>query len=268
MLLSIDGITFVCPANPTVSGLDARCLAEFNFGTLAFQADQIPSTATIPAHTWQFGVGMPQAGNNDNSNGIWYSCEGAYFGLLVGEHAAIQSVRCIYCADGIYYQPSTPHGSWIGYASIEACAVCINTPPSSSYTKIVIDNLDYEDGVGGFAPQAHIYDPSNVFFGRVGLQTNNTPFAPIVSGAANLEVKSLQAGIGHVTAPAIPATTAAYRNVFWRDAAVTIVGGTVTVIAVDGTATGITSGTVVVPAGKNIAITYSVVPTSWNWVLL
>lgn len=268
MLLSISGITFVFPANPTVSGLDARCLAEFNFGTLATQADQIPSTATIPAHTWQFGVAMPQAGNNDNSNGVWYSCEGAYFGLLAGEHAAIQSVRCIYCADGIYFQPSTPHGCWIGYASIEACAVCINTSPSSSYTKIVIDNLDYEDGVGGFAPQAHIYDPSSVFFGSVGLQTNNTPFSPIVNGAANLDVKSLQAGKGHVAPPAIPATTVAYRNVFWRDAAVTIVGGTVTVIAVDGTATGVTSGTVIVPAGKNIAITYSVVPTSWNWVLL
>jgi hypothetical protein len=73
---------------------------------------------------------------------------------------------------------------------------------------------------------------------------------------------------GVQTPPAIPASTVALVNPFWRDAAVTVNGGTVTVIAVDGTATGITSGTVVVPAGKNIAITYSVVPTSWNWVLL
>jgi hypothetical protein len=46
--------------------------------------------------------------------------------------------------------------------------------------------------------------------------------------------------------------------------AVTITGGTVTVISVNGTATGLTSGTVVVPVAGTIAITYSVAPT-WTW---
>jgi hypothetical protein len=40
-----------------------------------------------------------------------------------------------------------------------------------------------------------------------------------------------------------------------------ITGGTVTAIAVDGVATGLTSGGVVVPAGKKLEITYSVAPT-------
>ena len=71
---------------------------------------------------------------------------------------------------------------------------------------------------------------------------------------------------GYITPPAVPATTVTYTNAFDSDAAVTVSGGTVTVIAVDGHATGITSGTVIVPVGKTIAITYSVAP-SWNWVL-
>jgi hypothetical protein len=267
MLLTVDGLVLVAPANPTVSGLDARGLAEFNFGTLGFEADQNPTNATIPAHAWQFGVGMPQSNNNDNCNGLWYSCEGAYFGILVAEHTCIQSVRCIYCTDGIYFQHGTTfHGSWIGYASIEACAVCLNGSTSNSFSKVYIDVLDFENGAGGFAPQAHIYDPNNLMFGKVGLATNDAISTLVVSGAANLEVKSLQAGIGHVTAPGLPATTVTLVNPFWRDAAVTITGGTVTAIAVDGTASGLTSGTVIVPSGKSITLTYSVAPT-WTWVI-
>jgi hypothetical protein len=49
---------------------------------------------------------------------------------------------------------------------------------------------------------------------------------------------------------------------------VVVTGGTVTVISVGGVSTGLTSGTVVVPAGSTIAITYSVVPTSWVWSAL
>lgn len=269
MLLNIDGITFVAPANPTICGADARGLAEFNFGTLAFQADQNPGNATIPAHGWQFGAAMPASNNNDNCNGTWYSCEGAYFGILVAEHTCIQSIRCIYCADGIFFQSGTTfHGSWIGYASIEACAVCLNTSTSNSFSKVYIDNLDFENGAGGFAPQAHIYDPNNLMFGKVGLTTNNAISSLIITGAANLEIKSLQAGIGHVTPPAIPASTVALVNPFWRDAMVVITGGAVTVVTVDGTATGFTATgvTVVVPSGKTIALTFSVTP-SWDWVL-
>jgi hypothetical protein len=47
----------------------------------------------------------------------------------------------------------------------------------------------------------------------------------------------------------------------WRDAMVYVAGGTVTAITVDGLVTGITSGAVMVPAGKKIELTYSVAPT-------
>lgn len=68
--------------------------------------------------------------------------------------------------------------------------------------------------------------------------------------------------------PAIPASTVPAVNesdhVMW----VEITGGTVTVVAVDGTTTGRTVGAFFLRPGSEIAITYSVVPTSWKWFAL
>lgn len=69
---------------------------------------------------------------------------------------------------------------------------------------------------------------------------------------------------GAQTAPAIPASGTAYTNPFAFDCEVYITGGTVTVIAIGGTATGLTSGQFFVPAGETITLTYSAAPT-WTW---
>ena len=68
--------------------------------------------------------------------------------------------------------------------------------------------------------------------------------------------------------PAIPATTVKLANPYAQDCMVYIAGGTVTVIAINGVITGLTSGTFLVEATQTIAITYSVVPTSWTWIAL
>lgn len=65
--------------------------------------------------------------------------------------------------------------------------------------------------------------------------------------------------------PAVPATTVAYTNAYGVDATVHITGGTVTVIAIGGTTTGLTSGSFRVPSGSTITLTYSVAPT-WVWI--
>lgn len=70
--------------------------------------------------------------------------------------------------------------------------------------------------------------------------------------------------IGHVTSPGIPATTVALANPFEVDAMVIVSGGTVTVIAIGGVATGLTSGVFRLPAGQTITLTYTVAPT-WTW---
>jgi hypothetical protein len=70
--------------------------------------------------------------------------------------------------------------------------------------------------------------------------------------------------VGSLATPAIPASTVAYTNNFGVDATVFITGGTVTIIAIGGTTTGLVSGAFRVPAGQTITITYSLVP-SWTW---
>jgi len=70
--------------------------------------------------------------------------------------------------------------------------------------------------------------------------------------------------VGSITAPAIPASTTAYTNSFGVDCMVIVSGGTVTVIAIGGVSTGLTSGAFRVPAGQTITLTYSSAPT-WKW---
>lgn len=67
-----------------------------------------------------------------------------------------------------------------------------------------------------------------------------------------------------VTTPAVPASTVTATNSTGVDVTAYVAGGTVTAISVDGTATGLITGAIRVPAGSTIAITYSAAPT-WKW---
>jgi hypothetical protein len=66
-----------------------------------------------------------------------------------------------------------------------------------------------------------------------------------------------------VNSIAIGATGVAAYNNNSAGVNLTIAGGTVTVIAINGTATGLTSGTFFVPAGGTVTVTYSVTPTTF-----
>lgn len=63
------------------------------------------------------------------------------------------------------------------------------------------------------------------------------------------------------TAMTLGATTVASLNPNPVAQSVTITGGTVTAIAVNGVVTGLTTGTFTVPPGGSITVTYSVSPT-------
>ena len=66
-------------------------------------------------------------------------------------------------------------------------------------------------------------------------------------------------------APSIAASTVAMKNVSGYPLRVTFAGGTVTVIAVDGVTTGLTSGEFHVRNNGSVAVTYSVAPTTMSW---
>lgn len=73
---------------------------------------------------------------------------------------------------------------------------------------------------------------------------------------------------GYLGAVTVPASTVTQNNTFGVDAIVYVVGGTVTVIEINAgggfTTTGIIAGSVRVPAGSQIRLTYTVAPT-WVW---
>jgi len=70
--------------------------------------------------------------------------------------------------------------------------------------------------------------------------------------------------VGALVPPSVPGSGTPLVNPYNVDASVFIAGGTVTVIALDGATTGLTSGQFTIPAASSITLTYSVAP-SWIW---
>lgn len=70
-----------------------------------------------------------------------------------------------------------------------------------------------------------------------------------------------------VATPAVPATTVTATNSNAFPVSVTIAanGATITAITVSGSASGLTVGTVVVPIGGTVSITYTVATPTWVW---
>ncbi len=280
MLVVVDGITIEVPLNPNICGFDFRGMAEANIISASVLARSATTGApTIPTPNWSFGLAMPQTNNNDNCNIGYFSCEGQVYGLIIYEHVQINSVRLINCFDGLVIWPSSgfPHRNIITYASIENCNQCV-VFASTGIMKLDILSLDVEWTTGA-GTHFIVSDANNMAYGTINIGSNggdagsslkdalnNASYG--VNGGAHLKIVNIDEGTGAIAAPAVPASTTALRNPFWRDAAVAITGGTVTNITVDGTTQlTATPGTVYVPAGRSITMTYSVAPT-WSWVLL
>ncbi|WP_246560513.1 glycoside hydrolase family 55 protein [Kitasatospora kifunensis] len=70
--------------------------------------------------------------------------------------------------------------------------------------------------------------------------------------------------VGPLTPPSIPSSGTVFSSPFGVDATVHVSGGTVSAIAIGGTATGLTAGTFRVPVTQSITLTYSAAPT-WTW---
>jgi ribosomal protein L37AE/L43A len=69
-----------------------------------------------------------------------------------------------------------------------------------------------------------------------------------------------------VSTPAVPLTTVPVTNSTGTVVAVTITGGTLTFVYVNGVQAGTTAGTYLVPVAGTISVTFSVAPT-WAWAL-
>ncbi len=278
LLVVVDGITVEIPQNGNISGFDFQGVAEVNIinaGALA--RSTVTGAPTPPTPHWSFGLYMPQTNNNAICNIGNYSCEGFTYGLIIQEHVQASSIRIINCYDGLVVWPSSgfPHRNIIDYACIENCTKCV-VFASTTITKLDIGSLDIE-WTTTLGQSLIIDDQHNAGVGTIYVGSNGGDAISLngalsgqfgVSGGSALKVVNSDQSVGSVTAPSIPSSTTSFKNPWWRDAAVTITGGTVTNITVDGK-TQFTAGpaTVYVPSGRSITLTYSVAPT-WQWTLL
>lgn len=120
---------------------------------------------------------------------------------------------------------------------------------------------------GGNDRGIHIHDSDYIFVSNNDVRGNTTAAITVASGKnANGWVINNPGHnpVGNFTSPSVPASTVAYTNQYGYPCMVSVYGGTVTVIAIDAVATGLTSGTFVVAHGETISLTYSAAPT-WVW---
>jgi hypothetical protein len=248
------------------SGIDLRGIANAHLEDVAFFPNATPNqlNATYSTPGWSFGIAMPVPGNNDLSVMNNCSVEGATYGFYLGEHLSADRLAAIYCFTGMltgafFSSVVQAHYNWIGGASIEAC---VNGVHIVAGGKIVIDALSTEGSMN------HLVDATGTGVGSIGLGGSISTIN--VSNPTDVKVTYMDQGPGAVTAPTISASTSAFRNPFWRDAAVQVNNGTATVtnVSVDGATILSGPGMVIVPSGKSITLTYSGGTPTWSWTLL
>ena len=241
-------------------------MANAHLDSVAFFPNATPNqlNATYTTPGWNLGIAMPVPGNNDLSVINNCSVEGATYGVYLGEHLAANRIAAIYCYTGLlcggfFSSVGQQHHNWIGSASVEACVNGVHVVASG---KILIDSMSVEGSM------THVRDTTGNATGYVGLGGIISNIS--VSDPCGIKVVYLDRKPGAVTAPTVPASTTALRNPLWRDAAVQVNNGTATVsnVSVDGASVLSGPGMVIVPAGKNITLTYSGGTPTWSWTLL
>ena len=280
LLVVINGIKVVVPNDPHICGFDLAGVAEANVVNASCLANAVPGTVIPASQGWQFGLRMCDNDNNDLCNIGTFTAEGCNFAVVANEHTVANIINGIYCVAAVEVGrgADTSHGCRINYISAESCNVGIGAANGSYPTKVDVGLLDWEGsgfGGGGFAtvndntsPPRLVGDIRCTTVGAAAHLTAGTG-GYNVNGAGNARVYDMTRPPGAVTAPAVPATTVAFQNPFWRDAMVVVTGGTVSAVAVDGVAQGYTATgfSLFVGTGKTITLTYSVAPT-WVWTLL
>lgn len=277
----IQGLTIVVPYNSTFSGVDCYGCVGMGIRSLCCTAFATPTQMNNPqtniaaGNQWTFGLRTPTTSNDGNPFVDNYVANGFWIGAAISEHVSASRGFTLYNGIGIQFFSTTTgspmlHCTRLHYWCCEANNqhIAVN---GTDVVQIDIGTLDVDNGVG--SSQKAINDPSSQIHGSIMIRGNSGSYN-FSTGMARLRVIDGDHAYGSATPPSVPATTVALLNPFWRDAAVTITPGASTcAVSVDGTATGLVlasggvSGTVTVPTGKTVTLTYTSAPT-WAWVLL
>lgn len=268
MLVVVDGLTIVVPANPSIMGFDFSGMAQCYIRSAAVNATTTPGsgTPTLCTNSWAYGIYTPQPLNNDYIGIDDFAAEGMYSGATLSEHARVGNLRLIYNAVGITVVGNMSDSIDISYASVESCVTDLQEAAinGGTGTTVRISILDVEEaGVGNnFNHQYTVDDASSNLRGEIGVHILNKSGVqgaePTLNGATKVKVRNLGTPPGGSTAIALPANGQASVP-FARDTFVALVGGTVTAVSVDGV-TGWSPSGFFVPAGKTFTPTYTGTP--------
>lgn len=220
------------------------------------------------------GMRLPLAGNNADVVVQTFDATGMATGMATpSEHVAIGTLKVFGAGTALLITGSNSgHGLVIQRVSAEAYQTGIQSSATGSgHCPVFIGMWNTETSAIADGGGAHdINDPNNTMTGEIhwANTVDGTHQFPIVNGGNNVRIVCESVNRGSQTAPSVPATTVALQNPFWRDAKVTLTGGTVTVVSIGGvTEATTTGGTFIVPTGASITLTYSAAPT-WSWRLL
>lgn len=286
----IDGIEIFCPVLTNMKAWNLGFLAGATWGSFAANIFAPATQGTHPQLTdlpalgsfqGSKGVGciFPYNGNNDDVAGTRFAVEGYETCVSIQDHFSCLNLMTVYADLAILYA-STQGGSgnsnlvYIGNWSCEA----YNGGFLADGGYVTLDARMTTETASGADPSYDVKDQGSNIHGYLSVADNNgrTNRRPVVTNCANLAVVNNMLGPGHwATPPSVPSSTTAQQNTGWRDAWVSVhcgAGVTVSVIAVDGTTTGLTvaaasSTAVRVPSGKNITLTYAGGTPTWDWWL-
>ena len=272
MLPVVDGVSILTPYNGTYGGWNFFGCAEANLPNWGIMAAAVvpASSAPVPTqatpgnitNTWPAGVWMPDVNNNDNCNIGWGSAEGVCIGAVLSEHSYFSSLRMINCVAGMQVGSlsgtSMPHTCGGDHASIEnttSGVVGLGAPSNVFLNRVdlenagaVFDSNDYLTGITGFG-----YNGAAAY-GNLS-----------VTGGTGLRILDIRQQAGPVASPhSPPASTAAWPNLYYRDAWITVAlsgGNTFTSLDIDSTAQPNAAGagtySFLLPAGHSYTPTYS-----------
>lgn len=270
MRVVVDGINVLAAYRSCVGGLDLfgvgqayiKSFSYFCMAATSTAAGGWPSyqpTSANPSAWSTFGYRTPYLGNNDQNDLDTLTAYGSYFGVMYADHFSAGSIKAINtyfatCASG------GGHHCTIQSLSSELTFAPINndgTAPQSLF----VASLHCENATN------IVYDTSNEMYGEVRFEQQGAPgtyYSFLRNGGKNIKVTADSNAPGPVASPqAPPVTGVAWMNGYGHDAEITVSvsGGTMTTLSIDGVDQIIPAGCVVwkffLPEGHSYTPTYT-----------
>ena len=278
--LVIDGVNFLTPGAPHLAAVYGQMLQGLRFTTCTI-SQQTTSyggivTATDPTAT---AVTFPASASDGTSHYDYLAIAGYWTGVVGGEHH--DGGHLWLWSNNVAFDPFDPPNATGGGGTIQHLHMADNkygfahTSPDTttvfqlgSYVrplKIGLWVIEYNS----VTPIYHVYDTNNV--GNIDATFQQDPASTPafnVNGGAHCKFQDILYPRGNLATPKVPAASTAQQvtdsngNVVWRDCMIAVTGGTGVTVSIDGTSTGLTSGTFLVPSGKTFNLgAYTAAPT-------